>query len=111
MTLDIAVCIFSLCCIILGVIIHHGKFNKYLIGYHNLSEKEKKNVTEEDLNKISRGYKILFFAFAFIWLAGLFAFRYFEIYHYFNKYFFTSTAVWGFTCAALGVYTSYKLFK
>ena len=104
-------CIASLCSIIMGVIFHYGKFNKYLIGCHKFFGNKENNFSKEDLDKISRRYKNMFFCAAFTWLTGLFAFHYFDIYHHFNTFFMLTMAIFSFVSAWLGLYTSWMFEK
>ena len=73
----------SLCLIVLGAVIHYGKRYSLIVGNNT------NKFTKEKLVKISRGIKNLLFGWGFSWLAGMFAFDYFNLSQYFKyDYFF-----------------------
>ena len=101
--LDIFACIASLCCIILGIIIRYGKYNDLLFRFGILSNEQK--------TKISRMYQSLFLGISFLWLAGLFAFRYFDIYQYYWRYTLITISILCFSSVILSLHTSLQIEK
>jgi hypothetical protein len=100
---DVFAFIASFCCIIFGIIIHHGKYNDMLFRFNILSDVQKK--------RISRRYQSLLFGISCFLLGGLFVFHYYNIYQNFEKYCLIIISLFCFWSVFLGLQTSWIIEK